>query len=197
MLLFRVRRRRRQVSRLSPLRHQHGGQFRQRLKENWQHLGLKSKWLRPTTRTQRISWRDRARSWPGYTFFSGFYDGVPGVFIMTMEGEVVHRWPFSLDEMWQVAGMRASRKAGWNRDPRAVLLPNGDVVMNVAGGAFSRIDRWRPLRLRDRHRCPSLGDVLPDGSAMTTGQWMESERRADRPQLWPVRTVHTTTTLSR
>ena len=155
--------------------------------ENWQHfLGLKSKWLRPTMRTQRISWRDRARSWPGYTFFSGFHDGVPGVFLMTMEGEVVHRWPFSLDEMWQVAGMPGEPQGRMDIGIHgAVLLPNGDVVMNVGGGAFSRIDRCGRYVYAIDIDAHHSADVLPDGSALTTGQWMETERRADRPRLWP------------
>jgi len=155
--------------------------------ENWRHfLGLQSKWGEPTTRTERISWRDPGRSWPGYTFFTAFRNGVSGAFLMTMEGEVVHEWPFSLDEMWKVAGLpgepAARMEIGING---AVLLPDGDVIMSVSGGAFTRIDRCGnyiyAIDLDAHHSV----DVLPDGSALTLGERIETERRADRPQLLP------------
>jgi len=155
--------------------------------ENWRHfLGLQSKWLEPTARTERISWRDPARSWPGYTFFTGFHNGVPGAFLMTMEGEVVHEWPFSLDEMWEVAGLPGEPVARMEIGIHgAVLLPHGDVVMNVAGGAFTRIDRCGNYVYAIDIDAHHSVDVLPDGSALTTGQWIETERRPDRPRLWP------------
>jgi hypothetical protein len=155
--------------------------------DNWRHfLGLRPKWLTPTTRTERISWRDPARSWSGYTFFSGFHDGVSGVFLMDMDGEVVHEWPFSLDEMWKVAGMPGEPEARIEIGIHgAVLLPDGDVVMNVAGGAFTRIDRCGNYVYAIDIDAHHSVDVLPDGSALTTGQWKETERRADRPRLFP------------
>jgi hypothetical protein len=156
-------------------------------KENWEHfLGLRSKWLHPTMRTQRISWRDRARSWPGYTFFSGFHAGQYGVFLMTMEGEVVHQWPLSLDEMWKAARMPGEPEATMEIGIHgAVLLRNGDVIMNVAGGALSHVDRCGNYIYAIDVDAHHSVDVLPDGSALTPGQRKETERREDRPQLEP------------
>jgi hypothetical protein len=156
-------------------------------RENWRHfLNLQSKWLKPTARTERISWRDPARSWPGYTFFSGFHNGIPSVFLITMEGEVVHEWPFSIDEMWEVADMPGEPAAKIELGIHgAVLLPDGDVVMNVAGGAFTRIDRCGNYEYAIDVDAHHSVDVLPDGRALTTGQWQQTEPRTDRPRLWP------------
>jgi hypothetical protein len=155
--------------------------------EHWQHfLGWKSKWLMPTTHTERISWRDPDRSWSGYTFFTGFNDGAPGAFLMTMDGEVVHRWPFSLDEMWEVANLPGEpvgkMDIGING---AALLPSGDVVMSVSGGALTRLDRCGNYIYAIDFDSHHSVEVLPDGRAIAPGQRIETERRPDRPRLWP------------
>jgi hypothetical protein len=105
---------------------------------------------------------------------------------MNMDGEVVHEWPVSLDEMWKVAGMPgepvARNELGIHG---AVLLPDGDVFLNVAGGAFTRLDRCGNYIYAIDIDAHHSVDVLSDGRALTTGQWLETERRTDRPQLWP------------
>ena len=88
-------------------------------KENWRHFaGVRSKWLRPTERTGGSAGATPERSWPGYTFFSGFHQGRWGAFLIGMKGAVVHEWPISLDKMWDVAGMpgepAASQIENWH-----------------------------------------------------------------------------------
>jgi Arylsulfotransferase (ASST) len=157
-------------------------------KGNWRHfLGVQSKWLQPTERTERISWRDPERSWPGYTFFTGFHQGGWGAFLLDIEGEVVHEWPFLLDEMWEVAGMPGEPDASRIELSihGAVLLPDGGVILNVNGGPLTRIDRCGNYIYAIDINAHHSVDVLKDGTALVPGRRSETERRADRPRLSP------------
>src|SRR4051794_25294965 len=48
--------------------------------ENWRHyLGIRSKYLLPTTRVAGgVTTHDRAAAWPGYTFLTMYRDGTFG-----------------------------------------------------------------------------------------------------------------------
>jgi hypothetical protein len=162
-------------------------------KAHWRHfLGIRSKWLQPTARTERISWRDPERSWPGYTFFTAFHDGAWGAFLIDMEGEVVHEWPFSFDEMWQVAGMPGAPDSTSLELSihGAALLRDGDVILNVAGGPLTRLDRCGNYVYAVDVGAHHAVDVLADGTVLVPGRWIETERRADRPGMLPGPTGH-------
>jgi hypothetical protein len=155
--------------------------------ENWRHFArLESKWMEPTHRTQRIAWRDPARTYDGYTFVTGFLDGASGIYLIDMEGNIVHRWPFSMDQMWEISGMPAEELGAVDLSIHgAVLYPDGDVVVSVGGGALSRLDRCGNFVYATAIESHHAVDLLPDGSVLTLGRWTETEEREDRPRVSP------------
>ncbi len=155
--------------------------------ENWRHFArLESKWLQPTHRTERIAWRDPARTHDGYTFVTGFLDGAAGAYLIDMEGNIVHRWPFSMDRMWELSGMPAEELGSVDLSIHgAVLYPDGDVVLSVGGGALSRVDRCGNFVYATALESHHAVDLLPDGSVLTLGRWTETKERDDRPLVVP------------
>lgn len=155
--------------------------------ENWRHFArLESKWLEPTHRTERISWHDPERSYDGYTFVTGFLDGAAGAYLIDMEGTIVHRWPFSMNDMWAAAEVPAEQFGSVDLSIHgAVLFPDGDVVLSVGGGALSRVDRCGNFVYATAMNSHHSVDLLPDGSVLTLGRWTETEEREDRPRVLP------------
>ncbi|MEZ5863118.1 MAG: arylsulfotransferase family protein [Geminicoccaceae bacterium] len=155
--------------------------------EHWRHFArLESKWLQPTHRTERITWRDPARTHDGYTFVTGYLDGAAGVYLIDMEGNIVHRWPFSMDEMWKLSGMPAENLGSVDLSIHgAVLYPDGDVVLAVGGGALSRVDRCGNFVYATAMESHHAVDLLPDGSVLTLGRHTETGQRDDRPLVDP------------
>lgn len=153
--------------------------------ENWRHfLGIRSKWLQPTARTERLAWRDPDRSFDGYTFVTGYSQGEMRAFLIDMAGEVVHRWPFSIERMWEVAEMPGEPFAEMELSIHgAALFPDGDVVLNVGGGALSRLDRCGNFIYATAMEAHHSVDLLADGSVLTLGQWRETGHRPERPQV--------------
>jgi len=156
-------------------------------RENWRHfLGIRSKWLQPTSRTARLSWHDPGRSFAGLTFVTGYSAGEMQAFLVDMEGNIVHRWPFSIPTMWQLAEMPGEPFAEIELSIHgAALLPDGDVILNIGGGALSRIDRCGRFVYATALDGHHSVDLLADGSVLTLGQQEVHERRDDRPRVWP------------
>ncbi len=155
--------------------------------ENWRHFArLESKWLEPTHRTERISWHDPERTFDGYTLVTGFLDGAVAVYLIDMEGQIVHRWPFTMDDMWVAADMPADRFASVELGIHAAALyPDGDIVLNIAGGALSRVDRCGNFVYATAMNNHHSVDLHADGSVLTLGRWTETEVREDRPRVLP------------
>lgn len=156
-------------------------------RENWRHfLGIQSKWLQPSERTEPVSWRAPERSWPGLTFVTGYDEGVMQAMLVDMQGNVRHRWPFSIPAMWEAAEMPGEPFAEIELSIHgAVLFPDGHVILSIGGGALTKLDRCGNVVYAvdlDSHHSV---DLLPDGSVLTLGQWVVEENRDDRPRMRP------------
>src|SRR5688500_11381646 len=54
--------------------------------ENWRHyLGVRSKWVQPTTRGGGVTIHDPRRAWPGQTFITLYRAGAWGAVLVDME----------------------------------------------------------------------------------------------------------------
>lgn len=137
-------------------------------KDNWRHyFGIRSNWVQDSSREGGVTIHDKDRAWAGQTFISLYRNGAFGGVLMDMDGKILHEWTLPLEDIWREAGYEKAPMPDVDAAPHGVeMLPNGDVVMALAGGALVRLDAcsrvvWS-LPLRAHHSV----DVLPNGEIL-------------------------------
>jgi Arylsulfotransferase (ASST) len=81
------------------------------------------------------------KAYPGQTFIEGFFGDSNGMKLIDMDGEVLHEWRVSFNEIWPEAPHLDGQRHDWDIEVHGALLyPNGDVVFNFQYGGLARID---------------------------------------------------------
>lgn len=156
-------------------------------RENWRHyLGWRSKWLRPNRRGAGVTRYDPQSAFAGYTFITGYRDGLFGAWLVDMDGREVHRWRIDPAALWQAAGYEEPPVPDVDISIHgAALLAGGDVVLNIAGGAVARYDRCsRLLWARGFHAHHDIA-IAADGRIVVPGRQQRTEPFALRPSIRP------------
>jgi len=87
------------------------------------------------------------KAYPGETFFEGFFGNGNGMKLIDMDGEMIHEWRVSFNEIWPEAPHLAKKPHDWDISIHGALLyPNGDVVFNFQYGGLVRIDQCSRVR---------------------------------------------------
>jgi hypothetical protein len=117
------------------------------------------------------------KAFPGVTFITGFFGDSIGMKLLDMDGNDLHMWRVSFNEIWPDAPHRQKKPADWDTQIHGTLLyPNGDVVFNFAYGGLVRIDRcsrpkWK-LAEQTHH------SIFQDGAG---NLWVPSRKLREQP----------------
>lgn len=147
-------------------------------RENWRHyLGLRSRWLQPTTRGSALPVHDPAAAWQGHTFLTRYRDGAFGADLVDMDGRVLHRWGLPLEAIWRAAGYEAPPMAPGDATTHgAELLPDGHVVMSIGGFVVARIDACSRVVWARQIAAHHALHILPGGEEMLAPGTIRHER---------------------
>jgi hypothetical protein len=137
--------------------------------ENWRHyLQIRSKYLLPTARTARgVTVHDQASVWPGYTFLTMYRNGRYGASLVDMEGRTLHTWDIALSDVWPEAKHLEVTPPDFDvHFHGSVLLPNGDVILNLEGEGSVRIDACSRIVWKVPAVTHHAVDHLPNGDTL-------------------------------
>ncbi|MFO1039500.1 MAG: arylsulfotransferase family protein [Geminicoccaceae bacterium] len=155
----------------------------------WRHyLGIRSKWLYETARTDGVSVHDPARTWPGVTFVSGYRDGGWHAWLMDMDGKELHRWSLPSDEIW--ASLDGKTEPVPEIDTSihgAHLYDDGAILAVVGGRTIVKLDACSKLQWSSPILAHHSVDVQPNGDILVPGMVRETKRMPSRPNLVPGR----------
>jgi len=164
-----------------PLLEQGAAAVRDWIRYPWHHVRLRpEKFLAPRPAAALASAGPAVRSrgaFEGVTFVDGFFGQATGMRLIDMNGEVLHEWRASFNELWPDAAHVERALHDWDAQIHgAVLYPNGDVVFNFQYGGLARIDACaRPIwRLAEQ----THHSVYEDEKGHL---WVPSRRRHDTP----------------
>lgn len=154
---------------------------------NWRHYaGIRSKWDQDTARGGGVTIHDPALASAGDTFITGFRDGQYGALLVDMAGQVRHTWRLPVAEVWSRAGYQEAPMPDVDVAIHgARLLPDGSIVVAVAGQALARLDAcsrvtWS-LPLKAHHAL----EIMADGEIVTPGTIVHTEANPRWPRLRP------------
>ena len=154
-------------------------------RDNWRHhLGIRSNWVNDSDRPGGVSRHDPARAWNGLTFINLYRHGAFGGILLDMQGGVLHEWTLPIAEIWQKAGLARPPMPDVDAAPHgARMLPNGDLILALAGYALVRLDAcsrvvWS-LPVRAHHSI----DVVPNGDILVPGSVEYHEPISKWPRL--------------
>jgi hypothetical protein len=84
---------------------------------------------------------DKTAAVKGLTFLTGFWEDSLGMRLIALDGEVVHRWDISYNEIWPNAEHLDGQPADWDTLIHgSIVYPNGDVVFNFENMGTVKID---------------------------------------------------------
>ena len=155
--------------------------------DNWQHyLGIRSNWVQDTVRAGGVTIHDRDRVWNGQTFINLYRDGSFKGVLIDMDGKVLHEWSLPLDDMWRKAGYQKAPMSPVDAAPHGVaMLPNGDVVLAMAGAALVRLDACSRVVWSTRLRAHHSIDILPNGDILVPTTTTHTAPNPKWPRLRP------------
>lgn len=164
-----------------PLLQQGAAAARDWIRYPWHHARMRpEKFLAPQPAAASIPQRPVFRSpgaYDGVTFVDGFFGRKTGMRLLEMNGDVLHEWRVSFNELWPDATHVERAMHDWDAQIHgAVLYPNGDVVFNFQYAGLARIDACgRPIwRLPEQ----THHSVYEDEKGHL---WVPSRRRHDEP----------------
>lgn len=112
---------------------------------------------------------DEAQSSPGYTLLSGFFDDLPGLRLVRLDGSIIRQWPISYvalfpnsDHVFPKSEVPAT---DWNAAVHGIdITPDGSVIFNLDGKGTAMLDKCgKPLWTVSRMTHHSV-DRSADGS---------------------------------
>lgn len=94
---------------------------------------------------------------PGFTLLSGFFDGMPGLKLIRLDGTVVQQWPAPFHDLFKdvshITPPEDIPASNWNAAIHGMhIFPDGSVVFNFDGKGLIKLDRcgnpeWRLNRM--------------------------------------------------
>jgi hypothetical protein len=112
-----------------------------------------------------VTIHDKASAQPGYNFYTS--GDVPGAILMTMNGEVLHRWQLSFAEVFPNAKRTDRESNGAHHWRRAKLLENGDLLVIFGGLGIMRVDKHSKLIWANSARAHHDAQIMPNGDIYT------------------------------
>jgi hypothetical protein len=87
---------------------------------------------------------DKDSAVPGLTLISSFFDRSIEIRLITLDGEIVNRWPINVFDIWDnfdhLHNIKNAPKTSWNAILNGIMiLPDGSVVFNLFG--LVKLDR--------------------------------------------------------
>jgi hypothetical protein len=103
-----------------------------------------------------------------------------------MDGKVLHHWSMSVADIWRGAGYDEAPMPDADAAPHGVeMLPNGDVVLAMAGAALARIDACSQVVWSSKLSAHHTVDVLPNGEILVPGTVAYTKPNPKWPRLRP------------
>jgi hypothetical protein len=113
--------------------------------ENAEHYARikPDKHLRPSRGPgQGVNRYDQTGAWDGVTLLSGMWDETLGMKLVDMNGDLLHEWLVSFNEIWPEAPHLDLQPHDWDTNIHGlVAYPNGDIVFNFEHDGLVRVDR--------------------------------------------------------
>lgn len=115
---------------------------------------MPQKWLAPTHHEGAgVVAHVEGKAYPGVTFFEGFFGNGNGMKLIDMDGELIHEWRVSFNEIWPEAPHLDQKPHDWDISIHgAFLYPNGDIVFNFQYGGLVRIDKCSRVQWKLPHQ---------------------------------------------
>jgi hypothetical protein len=157
-------------------------------RDNWRHyLGLRSKYLEPTTRTAGgVTLHDKALAQDGLTFVAAYREGRYDAWLLDIDGRPLHRWDASFERIWPDPSRLDA--VGWDGSMEihgAWLYPDGGALLDLGGAGSARLDRCsNVLWTVDRHTHHHV-EPLPDGGAIIPSRVKRFAADPSRPLVNP------------
>jgi Arylsulfotransferase (ASST) len=157
-------------------------------RENWRHyLQIRSKYLLPTARTAGgVTVHDQASAWPGYTFLTMYRNGRYGASLIDMEGRLLHTWDVAFSDIWPEQEHLEVTPPDFDvHFHGAVLFPNGDVILSLAGVGAVRIDACSGIVWNVPAATHHAVDHLPNGETLMLARHEHHAASPGHPRLRP------------
>ncbi len=128
----------------------------------------------PAPEASGVTVLDRERVQPGLNLYNSGH--APEAFLTDLEGHVLHRWSFPVEQIWPDAPPTHQRSY-WRR---VTWLPDGEILAIFEGSGLLRLDR--DSRLLWAYRGPDHHQAVPagDGTVLTL-----TRRPRDAPEIDP------------
>lgn len=155
--------------------------------DNWRHyFGIRSNWAQDTTRSGGVTIHDQNRSGSGMTFINLYREGGFKGVLIDMDGKVVHEWVLPLDDIWRKAGYEKPPMSDVDAAPHGVqMLPNGDLVLAMAGAALTRLDACSRVVWSIPLHAHHMVDILPNGDILVPTMGLHTTPNPKWPRLRP------------
>lgn len=124
---------------------------------------------------------------PGLTFVAGFRDEMPGMWLMSPDGEVVHRWIASVTAIWPDGDtVPKYARADWATGVcGSVVLPDMSVVLSFSNAGMAKLDRSGAVVWALPHTTHHIVSQAEDGTFWTAGRIEWPERNPELPMMAP------------
>jgi hypothetical protein len=125
---------------------------------------------------------DKDSAVPGLTLIASFFDGGIEIRLITLDGEIVNRWPINMFDIWENfdhVPPKDRPNTEWNATLNGVmLLPDGSVVFNLFG--MVKLDRCGNLKWKVPKVTHHSLEPAADG-----GFWVGGKNYIDRKSKHP------------
>lgn len=130
-----------------------------------------------------------AKSVPGHTFLTGFFDGQNEMRLVTADGQVINRWPVNFFDVFpepdHISPKDRVPQSEWNLAVQgALLLPDGSVVFNFNFKGTAKIDRCGRVEWSIPRMTHHSVELASDG-----GYWIPIYEYIDDTPKYPQLTV--------
>lgn len=108
---------------------------------------------------------DKDNASDGYNLYTS--GDAPGAVLMSMNGEVIHRWELPFSDAFPNAKHHARKSSGAHHWRRAKFLQNGDLIVIFGGLGIMRVDKNSRLVWAKANRAHHDAQIMPNGDIYT------------------------------
>lgn len=130
--------------------------------------------------------QDPEKIYPGVTFVTGFFDRSNGMKLLGMDGQVIHEWRVSYNEIWPVANHVREKIHDWDIQIHgAILYPDGDIIFNFQYAGLVRIDKCSRVKWKLPERTHHSIHEDSEGNLWVPSRKWREERVDEYPHVTP------------